>query len=123
MKKRFAIGFLIALLALIALVSSAFAVSGTFREIAGLGSVTFTDEVLVERISVVDADSLTVQVSANPAAEADHTYGVFLYLNGAASGLQFVSWTATEIPGTPKLLTFDGLALSGVTGIAIEIQR
>lgn len=121
--KRLIIGLLAALILLVGLTSTALAINSTFRTIAGIGSVRFTNEVFVERISVFGPFEVEVSLSANDSVEEDAPYLVLLYLEGQETGASKVKWSLEEIPGTPKLITFPNLDLVGITRMTVEVLR
>ena len=115
----------IAVIAAVALlgVGSAMAVGLTHRTVAGMGAVTFSNEVQVDRISVVSTDQVDVIVSPNSAALPNTDYAVTLFLQGQEAGIAGVQWTAAEIPGTRKFVSFTGLDLTSVTFMLAEVTR
>ena len=112
------------LMALIALVLSgtAMAISMFTKEVAGLGKMTFTDEVTITDIKVSSLSKVKVWVESKANTQADHVYTVYLYLDDTKwpAGLQVV-WAANQIPGVKQKLTFTGLDLSTVVEVDAEV--
>mgnify|MGYP001618652572 CR=1 FL=1 len=119
---------LIATIAVLLAVGAAFygvgyAFTQFYKQVAGVGTVEFVDQATVQDVSVIGADKVKVKVQSNSLTEAGYSYTVAFYLDGEQVATQTVSWTAPQIPGVSKNLTFTGLALAPVTQYGVEVRR
>lgn len=115
------LGIILSVLAIIT-VGVIWALPGAVIEIAGHGSVRFTDELLIEDIAPVSNTQINLRLSPNTNAVPDQSYLCTLYLDGEVSGVAITAWTDVEIPGTVRTLIYTGLDLVPVIDIAISCR-
>lgn len=91
------------------------------RSVAGVGILIVSDDIQVPPVSIVGAGRLDVTLIPNPSARADTPYIIPLVIDNVEVGLQAVEWTAAEIAAAdPRLISFTGLDLAGVTSIIVS---
>ncbi len=90
--------------------------------VAGLGQTQYTDEVTVSNIKA-KGTKVDVDLTSVATTQADVVYTVILYLNDVSTATLTISWTAGEIPGVTKKVSFTGLSLGSVTEVYIEVVR
>lgn len=111
---------LLALLAASAGVGIALTVT-TFN-LAGSGTLTFTDEARVIGIRVVDSDKVQVKLEKTANTVANRTYTVKLFLDDNQAASLTVSWTQQEInSNAKKVILFTLLNLNSVTAITVDV--
>lgn len=99
-----------------------YAISFFLKTLAGMGQMTYTDEVAIVDIKVRSLSKITVTIESKNSTVADREYSVYLYLDDVKQLVpQNVSWTALEIPGTKKKVTFDGLDLADVMIVDADV--
>jgi len=120
--KRILIAISIALIIAISFGGAAVALSMFAKEVAGIGSMTFTDEVGIDDIKVKSLSEVRVTLVSKADCQADHVYTCYLYLDDVMWAVgQPATWMALEIPGTKIKVTFTGLDLGSVTDIEPEV--
>lgn len=92
------------------------------KTLAGMGQMTYTDEVTIADIKVKSLSKVLVTLESKDATVVDRVYSVYLYLDDVKQAVpQSVSWTIGEIPGAKKKVTFVGLDLAAVTSVDAEV--
>jgi len=100
----------------------AYAISLFNKTLAGMGQMTYTNEVTITDIKVKSLSKVTVTIESSNATVADRVYTVALYLDDVKQvTTQSVSWTVIEIPGTKKKVDFTSLDLALVVSIDAEV--
>lgn len=91
------------------------------RSLAGIGILIVSDDIQVPPVSIVGANQLDVTLIPNPSAQADTPYIIPLIIDNVEVGLQAVEWTAAQIAAAePRLISFTGIDLLGVTSIIVS---
>ncbi len=99
-----------------------YAISLFQKTLAGMGQMLYTNEVTVTDIKVASLSKVTVTIESNNSTVADRVYSAYLYLDDVKWATpQTVSFSAGEIPGTKKKVTFTGLSLATVSAIDVDI--
>lgn len=101
---------------------SAQAITMLYKQVTGSGNVEYSDQTTVSQVVVQGADKIKVSLVSTATTVASHVYTVELYLDGNDTATQTVNWTAGQIPGTTKSVTFAGLSLAGVTDYSVEVR-
>lgn len=114
---------MLSLAVLMGLVSVTLAVGVVTKTVAGIVTVRYVDEVVVSPVLVIGPESVEVRLSPNTSARPDTPYMVVLYLEGREAAIDGAQWTSAEIPGTETVILFEGLPLSGVTRLTVEVTR
>ncbi len=120
----FVLGGLVLVFALLFLTPLGTTAFGFFaKSIAGLAQDRFTGEVTITDTHASGNDKYTIWVQSNAATVALKVYTIHLYFDDVLQAqTQTVTWTALEIPGTVKKITFTGLNTSSVLIIEPEIR-
>jgi hypothetical protein len=119
-KKMLLVAVFLTLLAATAGVGIAITVT-TFN-LAGTGTLTFTDEARVISIRVVDSDKVQVKLVPGANTVANRPYTVKLFLDDTQAATGTVSWTQQEInDNAKKTLLFAGLSLSSVIAVTVDV--
>ena len=121
-RARIIIGGLVALVVILATVVGVQAMSGTFLTIAGVGGTQYVDEVDVIYVRVTGPDKVKTQFESTATTEADYVYDAVLLIDDLETLTSIVSWTAGQIPGTKKTLTFSTSTTAG-TSFDIDVRR
>ena len=99
-----------------------YAVSFFQKTVAGMGQMTYTDEVGITDIKVKSLSKVTVTLESKASTVADRDYSAYLYLDDVKQAVpQPVSWDAGDIPSVKKKVTFDGLDLAATTVVDVEV--
>jgi len=101
--------------------TTTYAISLFQKNLAGSGQMNFTNEVTITDVKVKSLSKVDVTVESNAQTLALRNYSIYLYLDDVKWETPMtVSWTAGEIPGTQKKVSFSGLSL-GPTGL-VEVE-
>ena len=88
-----------------------------------IGFLTISDEAKIVEVEVDNANALKVKVESVATTQPGVLYIIHLILDGTEFTQQTVSWTALEIPGTKKVVSFTGLNLVPVLTVKLEITH
>lgn len=100
----------------------AYAISFFTKTLAGIGQMTYTNEVSILDIKVKSLSKVDVTVESKSNTVSDRVYIVVLYLDDVKwTDTQTVSWTAEQIPGTKKKVSFVGLDLASTIVVDAEV--
>ena len=101
-----------------------YAITSFYKQLVGVGNVTFNQEVDIFNIQVTGPSSVKVITQSTANTEADYVYTVTLYLDfEAVAPTQTVSFTAPQIPDVKKTITFSSLSLGAVSDVGAEVTR
>lgn len=123
-RKRITIPLSVLLLLILFLASPArgYVIDFFTKNVAGLGQMTYTDEVTVVDIKVKSLSKVVIELESNDATVVDRVYQVYLYLDDVkVEPAQEVSWAGGEIPGVKKKVEFTGLDLLLVDVVDAEV--
>ena len=124
MSKKLIIGLLILLGVILASFTVTQAVTALYKQVTGVGSVEYSNEVDVTDLVVMSSSKIKVTITSTASTVAGYNYNVKLFLDGVATGgTQVVTWTSGQIPGTAKNAIFTGLSLGSVTAIGTEVTK
>ena len=122
--KRYVAVALVLLGLTVGLSAGAYALSQFTKAVAGLGSMTWTDEVTITNVRVKSLSKVKVDLESNANTQALHIYTVYLYLDDVKWGVGLpTSWAAEDIPGVTNKLTFDGLNLAAISEVEAEVEE
>ena len=99
----------------------AYAISMFQKTLAGMGQMTFTDEVIITDVRINSLSKVTVTAESNANTVADRVYKVQLYLDDISTANQTTSWTVDKIPGVKNKVVFSGLNLNVTTLVEAEV--
>ncbi len=98
------------------------AISFFQKSLAGMGQMTYTNEVSITDIKVKSLSQVKITIESKANTVADRVYTVTLYLDDTQWATTMpVSWEAAQIPGTKKKITFTGLDLADIVEIDAEV--
>ena len=121
--KKWLMVILIVCLLSVAFGTAGYAISLFSKQVAGLGKMTFTDEVTIVNVKVKSLTKVNVDLESKGTTQVDYVYSVYLYLDDVKwPNAETVSWTLGEIPGTKKKISFTGLDLTIVLDVDVEVE-
>jgi len=107
----------------LAMYTAGYAITSFYKQLVGVGNVSFSQEVNISDIKIAGSDKVKVNLTSTALTEADYVYTVSLYLDFVNIDSTTVSYTAGQIPAFTKKVDFTGVALGGATDIGVEVTR
>ena len=92
------------------------------KTLAGIGQMTYTNEVTISDVKVKSLSRVDVTLESNAQTVADRIYSAYLYLDDVkVLTPQTTNWTAGQIPGVKNKISFTGLSLGATTLVEVEV--